>query len=145
MKNEIINKLLGEEIIQSRVMSFYIDGEMVNEILCLYVNIRGSEWFSITVSDGIAEIEELNSEPKLNPSCQQGSNFEYVVKSIDLNGRIKDIKEYLWDGQWDECAGLFFELYEGIGFSFVEENNYARIILGVDERLQSGYLLKSVR
>lgn len=114
MNKNIIETLIGKKIQEFRVMSFFINSELICDIINLYLKVENEEWYKFTTADGKNNIEKLENEPGLVSLDLINDDFAYPIKTIQnkyINNRILDIKEYLWNGRKDESNGIYIELY----------------------------------
>ena len=145
MDKNIVDQLIGQRINELRVMSFFINTELVCEIVALYVNIEDGTWYKITTSDGFNVIKKILDEPKIIKLSSIKNEFAYPVKRIDDNiffGKIINLKEYLWKGKRDEGSGIYIEVENSEGFSIIERDGCISIETGV--KLENNYILLPV-
>lgn len=144
MKPYIIKELLSKEIIEIRVMSFYIELKQICEIIAIYIKTENEYWYKLVISDGISKVEKQLIEPEISPLSNINDEFAYPIKKLekfDFNGKIKNIKKYLYNGLKDECFGIYFELENSINFSVIENNDCLKIINGFENNYDKNYTL----
>lgn len=144
MNRVILKTLIGKNIQEVREKSFYIKLGLVCKVLVLYIKIEGGQWYGFTTSDGINTVELLNGEPELISLNSIEDEFAYPIRLIHTdytNCRIVDIKQYLFLGKEDECAGFYFELEKSKGFSLFDVNDCMQLTDG--NRTEEDYYLLS--
>lgn len=136
MNRDIIETLIGKVILETRVMSFFINLNQVCEIVVLYIKTSDEKWYKFTTSDGVNIIEFLNDEPELVTLESINDDFAYPIKSIQnnyINCRIFKIKQYMWQGKSDESNGFYFEFDDDKNFSLFDNNGCLIIMDGILE------------
>ncbi|MPT36090.1 MAG: hypothetical protein E2604_13630 [Flavobacterium sp.] len=134
MNRDIIKVLIGKVILEIRVMSFFINRNLVCEIIVFYVKTSDLKWYKFTTSDGVNVVEFLPDEPQLTSLDSINDDFAYPIKSIQnnyINCQIFNIKEYMWQGKKDESNGFYFEFEDNKNFSLFEDDGCLIIIDGI--------------
>jgi|GEM_PF-718662 len=134
------NLVLEKEVIELRLMSFYIESEAICEIISLYMKTQDGTWVKLTIDDGYPIIEREEKEPKIVLQRDISDEFAYPIRLLEGNqfissGKIKDVREYLWNGQRDECCGILLSFENGSDLSIIEGNGCLRLLNGIDTSL----------
>ena len=134
MKNKTINSIIGRTIKEIRIRSFYLDLELVCEIISLFIRVDTEVWYKFSMCDGENFIEIFEEEPKEIMLNEIQDEFAYPIKTISSNyvdRKIIDIKEYIYKNLWDELNGFYIKLDNETGFSYFEENDCPMIFDGI--------------
>lgn len=74
--------LVSEHIKDFRGRSFFINNELVCEILMLFFRTSISGWVSLSINEGIAIFSQVESEPFLLDLNEINDEFAYPIKNI---------------------------------------------------------------
>lgn len=136
MERNIAEHLIGREIEEMRVESFFLDAKLVCEIIAVYVKTNDKNWYKFTISDGSNIIEKVDLEPKILDLSSISDEFAYPIKKINdgqIRGKIVDIKEYKWMGEKNEDVGIYVAIEDRKGFSLIENEDCIVFVNGMKQ------------
>lgn len=129
--------LINEFLRDIRFRSFFMSGDLVCEVLVLFIEVSISGWVSLTVSEGVSRFSVLNSEPELLGLSEIKDDFAYPIKSLSGLDRFLGMKilatyEYRINSIDEGCVGVYLD-FGGCGFSVIESDNCLSVVEGVIE------------
>lgn len=138
MKNGFLNRRIQE----ARITSYYINGELIGEIVNLHLFTDNKAWYDLTVDEGKILIVEASETPI--SSFNISEEYSWPVVKFDLFdfwsfGAIRRIQIYALNASYDselyEC-GVLLRFENGQVISIVENNGSGMKILdGIDKSL----------
>jgi len=140
------DQLIGQRIKELRTMSFFLNLKLMCNSVALYIKTGDDFWYGLTLFDGILNIVKEDDEPSISFLSDINDEFAYpidVIHDYQFDGRISDIKRYLWQGDEFECFGVYIEFENGSGFNIIEDDNCLSIVTGILEIDKSNYKLVS--
>jgi hypothetical protein len=127
----LINKIL----LDIRIRSFFMDGELICECLALFFKMSIVGWVSLTVSEGISKFTVLNSEPGLLDLSEISDDFAYPVRSLKglnkyLGLKILAVYEYRIKNFNEGCVGVYLD-FGDYGLSIIESDECLSVVEGM--------------
>ncbi|MEQ4511692.1 MAG: hypothetical protein ABN480_13960 [Dickeya sp.] len=127
--------LVNEYIKEFRKRSFFIENDLICDILVMFFRTSESGWISLSVNEGIAKILQESFEPFLLDVMDIDDEFFYPVKIVPelsdyIDKKIVNICEYRIKNVEHGCVGLYFDC--GVtGFSLLEKEGCLSIFYGI--------------
>ena len=120
--------IVGEEICEVRVRSFFMDKSLVCSILVLFLRFSKTGWVSIDIGDGLLRISQTENIPDLLALSEIYDDFAYPVQnSHELDNyfgkKIKAVYEYKITDVEDGCVGVYIDFgSEGVSILEMDDN-----------------------
>jgi len=127
--------LVNESISEIRFRSFYMNGNLICEMLMLFLFVSRSRWVSLTVSEGVSKFTSLDTAPELLDLSEISDDFAYPIGALSdldkyLGLEIVAVYEYRIAGLSEGCIGVYLDFGE-CGISVVERDGCMVVIEGV--------------
>lgn len=119
--------LINEVLCDVRFRSFFMSGNLICEFLVLFFKLSGSEWVSLTISEGVSKFIKLDSEPELLELSEINDDFAYPVKPLSrldkyFGLKILSVYEYRISDIGEGCVGVYFD-FGNCGISVIESDD----------------------
>lgn len=126
--------LLNGKFCEFRARSFYMEGELVSEVLLFFFKLSTSGWNSLSIGEGVAIISCNVPQCEAQLAGVVNGHVDYpIVPLAELNmfvgKEIRRVFEYRIPGIAG-CIGVYFDC-GGCGFSVVEINDSLLVRNGV--------------
>lgn len=133
LKNETFNNF--------RCRSFFIEKELICQILVLFFKTSSSGWMSLTIDEGVSKLSREPCEPSLLDIKKIDDEFAYPVQDVKdltcyIGKKILNTYEYRINKIEEGCIGVYFDCGD-CGFSVLEVDGCLSIIHGVSDNLQN--------
>ncbi|MDU1575993.1 MAG: hypothetical protein E6868_22510 [Pantoea sp.] len=133
LKNETFNNF--------RCRSFFIEKELICQILVLFFKTSSSGWMSLTIDEGVSKLSREPCEPSLLDIKKIDDEFAYPVQDVKdltcyIGKKILNTYEYRINKIEEGCIGVYFDCGD-CGFSVLEVDGCLSIIHGVSDDLQN--------
>ncbi|MCL6350701.1 hypothetical protein [Pectobacterium polaris] len=125
---------INEYIKGFRGRSFFIESELICNMVVLFFQTTMSGWVSLSINEGTSKFSLEDSEPLLLDLSGIDDEFAYPIQVVSdlsdyLGRRIVNIYEYRVRYVENGCVGVYFDLELG-GFSILERDGCLSVING---------------
>lgn len=141
--------LINEVLQDVRFRSFFMNGNLVCEVLVLFLKLSKSGWVSLTVSEGVSRFLRLDSDPELLGFSEINDEFAYPIKSFNgmdkfLGLKILEVYEYRISGIDEGCVGVYLD-FGRHGISVIEMDECLSVTDEVAQFSDSKISLRKIR
>ncbi|WP_226067784.1 hypothetical protein [Dickeya zeae] len=127
--------LVNEYIKEFRKRSFFIESELICNMLVVFFEASSSGWISLSINEGVSRVSLEDSEPFLLDISDIDDDFAYPVEVADelsdyVGKEIVGIYEYRIENIETGCIGFYFDCGD-VGFSLLEDDGCLSIYNGI--------------